>query len=246
MTIFSLYNIKGGVGKTAAAVNLSYLSAQEDKRVLLCDLDPQGSASYYFRIKPEIKSGLKPLLKGKKKADKNIKATDYTNLDLLPSDFSFRMMDIFLDNLKKSKSRLKDILKTFKNDYDYIFIDCPPNITLVSENIFHASDILLIPVIPTTLSARTFEKLLSFLEQEKLKKLKVVSFFSMVEKRKNLHRESMDLLIKNYPHFLKTIIPYSAAVEKMGVYRAPLGCFNQKSVPAQQYLALWNELKQMI
>ena len=88
MTVLSVYNIKGGVGKTATAVNLSYLAANEDKSTLLCDLDPQSSATYYFRIKPKMKTGLKPLVKGKKSLEKNIKGTDYNCLDLLPADFS--------------------------------------------------------------------------------------------------------------------------------------------------------------
>jgi len=167
MITISLYNIKGGVGKTASAVNLSYLAAQEKKRVLLCDLDPQSSATYYFRVKPKIKSGVKPFLKGKK-LEKSIKGTDYDFLDLLPADFSLRNMDIVLDNVKGSKLRLKEVLKSFKGEYDFIFLDCPPNITLVSENIFYASDIILVPVIPTTLSHRTFEKLLAFFKKENL------------------------------------------------------------------------------
>ncbi len=244
MITISVYNIKGGVGKTAAAVNLSYLAAQEKKRVLLCDLDPQSSATYYFRVKPKIKSGLKPFVKGKK-LEKNIKGTDYEFLDLLPADFSLRNMDIVLDNVKGSKQRLKEILKSFKGEYDYIFLDCPPNITLVSENIFYASDLILVPVIPTTLSCRTFEKLLSFFKKEKLGIKKIIPFFSMVEIRKNMHKDSIETLKKQYPYFLESRIPYSSFVEKMGIYREPVGCFSPRSVPARQYEALWAEVKKL-
>jgi chromosome partitioning protein len=245
MITISIYNIKGGVGKTASAVNLSYLAAQDRKRVLLCDLDPQSSATYYFRVKPKIKSGVKPFLKGKK-LEKSIKGTDYEFLDLLPADFSLRNMDIVLDNVKGSKQRLKDVLKTFKGEYDYIFLDCPPNITLVSENIFYASDLILVPVIPTTLSYRTFEKLLTFFKNEKLGVKKIVPFFSMVEMRKNLHKDSIQALRNQYPQFLESRIPYSSFVEKMGVYREPIGCFSPRSVPAIQYQALWGEVKGLI
>jgi cellulose biosynthesis protein BcsQ len=246
MIVLSLYNIKGGVGKTAAAVNLSYFAAQEDKNTLLCDLDPQSSSTYYFRIKPKMKTGLKPLVKGKKRLEKNIKATDYQNLDLLPADFSLRNMDIMLDNVKGSKQRLKSVLKIFKGEYDYIFLDCPPNITLVSENIFYASDLILVPVIPTTLSYRTFDKLLTFFKKNKMATNKIVPFFSMVEIRKNMHKDSIEALKKEYPFFLESRIPYSSIVEKMGIHRQPLGSFSPRSVPAQQFQALWSEVKKII
>jgi cellulose biosynthesis protein BcsQ len=246
MIVLSVYNIKGGVGKTAAAVNLSYLAANEDKSTLLCDLDPQSSATYYFRIKPKMKTGLKPLVKGKKSLEKNIKGTDYNCLDLLPADFSLRNMDIMLDNVKGSKQRLKSVLKMFKDEYEYIFLDCPPNITLVSENIFIASDLILVPVIPTTLSYRTFEKLLDFFKKNKMSTKKIVPFFSMVEIRKNMHKDCIDALKKQYPAFLNNAIPYSSVVEKMGIHREPVGRFSPRSVPAQQYRELWIEIKKIL
>jgi len=246
MTILSVYNIKGGVGKTATAVNLSYLAANEDKNTLLCDLDPQSSATYYFRVKPKMKTGLKPLVKGKKSLEKNIKATDYNLLDLLPADFSLRNMDLLLDNVKNSRNRLKSVLKMFKNDYDYIFLDCPPNITLVSENIFYASDLILVPVIPTTLSYRTFEKLLEFFKKNKISTKKIIPFFSMVEIRKNMHKDSMEELKKQYPVFLHNIVSYSSVVEKMGIHREPVGRFSPRSVSAQQYNLLWGEVKKIL
>ena len=246
MTVLSVYNIKGGVGKTATAVNLSYLAANEDKSTLLCDLDPQSSATYYFRIKPKMKTGLKPLVKGKKSLEKNIKGTDYNCLDLLPADFSLRNMDIMLDNVKGSKQRLKSVLKMFKDEYEYIFLDCPPNITLVSENIFIASDLILVPVIPTTLSYRTFEKLLDFFKKNKMSTKKIVPFFSMVEIRKNMHKDCIDALKKQYPAFLNNAIPYSSVVEKMGIHREPVERFSPRSVPAQQYRELWIEIKKIL
>jgi len=246
MTVLSVYNIKGGVGTTAAAVNLSFLAATEKKRTLLCDLDPQSSATYYFRIKPKMKTGLKPLVKGKKSLEKNIKETDYNYLDLLPADFSLRNMDILLDNVKGSKHRLKSVLKMFKDEYEYIFLDCPPNITLVSENIFYASDWILVPVIPTTLSHRTFEKLLQFFKNNKIPVKKILPFFSMVEIRKNMHKNSIEALQKEYPVFLNNKIQYSSIVEKMGIYREPIGSFSPRSVPALQYGALWGEVKKLL
>ena len=134
--IISLYSMKGGVGKTSAAVNLAYLSAKEGFNTLLCDLDPQGASTYYFRIKASKDFNTKKLLKGGKNLDVNIKATDYENLDLLPSKLSLRNMDLELDSHKNSKTRFNSIVKELSKEYEIIFMDCPPGITLLSENIF--------------------------------------------------------------------------------------------------------------
>jgi len=95
--ILATYNIKGGVGKTATAVNLGYLAARDGYRVLLWDLDPQGAASFLFRIKPRVKGGGKALIRGTKALDAAIKGTDYDGLDLLPADFTYRNLDLLLD-----------------------------------------------------------------------------------------------------------------------------------------------------
>ena len=94
--IYATYNIKGGVGKTTAAVNLAYLSAADGYRTLLWDLDPQGAASFLFRIKPRVKGGGKALIRGTKALDDAIKGTDFEHLDLLPADFTYRNMDLLL------------------------------------------------------------------------------------------------------------------------------------------------------
>ena len=101
MKIYATYNIKGGVGKTTAAVNLAYLSAAEGLRTLLWDLDPQGAASFLFRIKPRVKGGGKALISGAKTLDAAIKGTDFDNLDLLPADFTYRNMDLLLGGASK-------------------------------------------------------------------------------------------------------------------------------------------------
>ena len=159
MKIVALYSIKGGVGKTSSTVNLAYIAASQGYRTLVWDLDPQGASSYYFRIKPKIKGGSKDLIAGKRELDGLIKGTDFDNLDLLPADFSFRNLDLVLDGKKKPTQQLKKLLKPLADEYDYIFLDCPPNISLLSEAVFATADILLSPIIPTTLSLRTLEQL---------------------------------------------------------------------------------------
>ncbi|MEY3787884.1 MAG: hypothetical protein RLZ75_2091, partial [Pseudomonadota bacterium] len=171
MKIVALYSIKGGVGKTSSAVNLAYISASKGYRTLVWDLDPQGASSYYFRIKPKIKGGSKDLIAGKRDLEGLIKGTDFENLDLLPADFSFRNLDLVLDTKKKPTSQIRKLLKPLAEDYDFIFLDCPPSISLLSEAVFAATDILLTPIIPTTLSLRTLEQLKVFIAEHELDNL---------------------------------------------------------------------------
>ena len=152
MKIFATYNIKGGVGKTATAVNLSYLAARDGYRVLLWDLDAQGAASFLFRIRPRVKGGGKALIRGTRSIDDAIKATDFDRLDLLPADFTYRNLDLVLDAAKKPARRLGSLLAPLSAEYDVVFLDCPPGISLLSESVLHAADTLLVPLIPTTLS----------------------------------------------------------------------------------------------
>ncbi|NOQ47450.1 MAG: AAA family ATPase [Desulfobulbaceae bacterium] len=241
MSIIAVYNIKGGVGKTATSVNLSYLSASRGEKTLLCDMDPQGSASYYFRIRAAKKFNTTKLLKGGKHIDRNIKGTDFPGLDLLPADFSYRNIDIALDDLKKSQYRIRKVLLPMQEEYDRIFLDCPPNITLLSENIFYAADRILVPVIPTTLSLLALEQLFNFLDEVGQKRSKVLVFFSMVEKRKKMHLEMMQLM-KTKKGVLSSAIPYLADVEKMGVYRQPVTAALPRSVASEAYRRLWAEI----
>jgi chromosome partitioning protein len=242
MKILAFYSIKGGVGKTASTVNLAFIAASQGYRTLVWDLDPQAASSYYFRIKPKVKGGSKELIAGKRELDDLIKGTDFENLDLLPADFSFRNLDLVLDDKKKPTRQLSKLLKPLATEYDFIFLDCPPNISLLSEAVFAASDVLLSPIIPTTLSLRTLDQLKKFIEDHDLKALQLIPFFSMADRRKKMHRDIMDHLLQQHPEILATAIPYASDIERMGLARMPLGGYISKSRSTQAYDELWQEI----
>jgi len=242
MKTLAIYSMKGGVGKTATSVNLAYWAAQSGMKTLLIDLDPQGASSFYFRIKPAKKNWGKRFFKAYENLLKQIKASDYENLDIIPAHMSFRNFDVILDGLNKRKSRLQKILKGMKKEYDLVILDCPPSIGHLSESIFIASDRLLVPVIPTTLSERTFAQLLDFFKQEGYSKKKILPFFSLVQNQKSMHKNTQDNLRQSHPNFLKTVIPFSADVENMGEHRAPVDQFARSKPANTAYRDLWQEV----
>jgi cellulose biosynthesis protein BcsQ len=239
--VLAIYNGKGGVGKTSAAVNLAYLAAREGARCLIWDLDPQGATTYLLRVKPRIKGGGRKLVRGKSDPTRLIKGTDHDGLDLLPADFSYRHMDLALDATKRPTRRLARLLAPLAGDYDYVVLDCPPSVSLVSESVIEAADALLVPIIPATLSSRTFAQLADFVSEQARKEPLVLGFFSMVDGRKRLHREVMEDLAA-HPGVLNAVIPAASDVERMGLLRAPVVEFAPRGRAALAYLALWREV----
>jgi chromosome partitioning protein len=241
--IYATYNIKGGVGKTTAAVNLAYLAGQDGLSTLLWDLDPQGAASFMFRIKPRVKGGGKALIRGTRTLDDAIKGTDFDNLDLIPADFTYRNMDLLLGDAKKPTRKLSQLLAPLAAEYDAVFLDCPPSISLVSENVLHAADVLVVPLIPTTLSVRTLDQLTEFIESFDGHRPEVLAFFSMVDGRKRLHREIAEKLSAEREVVAATAIPALSVIERMSVERAPVNAFAPRTQAARAYRSLWAELR---
>ena len=244
--VLATYNIKGGVGKTSAAVNLAYLAARGGARTLLWDLDPQAAATFLFRVKPKVRGGAGKLVRLKSEVPELIRGTDFERLDLLPADFSYRHMDLALDGFKKPTTRLARVLEPLADEYDYVFLDCPPSISLVSESVFEAADVLLVPIIPATLSARTFAQLDGLVEGGP-GGLQVLAFFSMVEVRKSLHRQVMARVRAEHSfQMLGAAIPSADEVERMGEERSVVAAFAPGSRGAISYEALWWDVRRRV
>jgi cellulose biosynthesis protein BcsQ len=241
--VFATYNIKGGVGKTTAAVNLAYLAAEGGQRTLLWDLDPQAAATYMFRVRARVKGGGRALIKGTRSLDDAIKGTDFDRLDLLPGDFTYRNMDLLLDEAKKPVRRLTRLLEPLARDYDVVFLDCPPSVSLVSENVLHAADLIVVPLIPTTLSVRTLDQLTEFVAEFNGDRPDILAFFSMVDRRKKLHREITQDLFPERAQVAVTAIPYLSVIENMSVERSPVTVYAPRSTAARAYRALWSEVR---
>jgi chromosome partitioning protein len=244
MNTLAIYNLKGGVGKTATAVNLAFLAAKEGKKIVIWDLDPQGSASFYFGSNATIKNESKKLLNGEIELTDSIQATAYENLFIIPADLSARHADIQLNEMKQSKKKIASLIASLKSDYDLLILDCPPGISLLHDAIFYAANWVLMPNIPTTLSIRSYETVVNYFDEQDLDKSKIKCFFSMVDHRKNLHHEVMHQFYKD-KIFLKNYIPYLSDVEKMGIQEAPIETYAASSYAAQCYRDLWKEIKKI-
>ena len=243
MRILATYNIKGGVGKTATAVNLSYLAARNGLRVLLADLDPQAAATFTLRVRPRVKGGGKALIQGSREIDAAIKGTDFDNLDLLPADFTFRNLDLLLDATKKPTRRLARLLRPLGGEYDLVFLDCPPGISLLSESVLHAADIVLVPIIPTTLSLRTLDQLTDFIDGFDGARPEILAFCSMIDRRKRLHREIAERLPTERKDVAATAIPALSMIERMAEERSPVSAFAPRSAAARAYAGLWADVR---
>jgi len=245
MRTLAVYNIKGGVGKTATAVNLAWLSAREGRRTVLWDMDPQAAASFYFRVQPRITTTLRALLRDAGEVALSIRGTDFDSLDLLPADFSYRNLDIVLRRNGKPARTLRRLLEPLADFYDVAILDCAPGITLTSEAVFGAVDALLVPTIPTTLSLRTLRQLTARLERMGGEAPALLPFFCMVDRRRSLHREIVARALAD-PLWLRSEIPYASLVEQMGRHRSPLHVYAAGSEPARAYAALWAEIDQRL
>jgi len=246
MKIIAITNIKGGVGKTTTAVNLSHLCAAEGRATLLWDLDPQGAATYILGAEPQQHASAKKLLAGKRQLPELILSTGYPGLDILPADFSYRNFDVHLRARKRPTERLLKMSRSLREVYATLFLDCAPGISLLSENVLRAADAVIVPLVPTPLSVRMLVQLRDFVAAEGWTDLKLLPFFSMVDRRRSLHCEVMAAARAEFPSMLESEVPYWSEIERMSERRAPIPAFAPSSAAARIYRALWAEVSERL
>lgn len=243
MKILAVTNIKGGVGKTTTAVNLAFLSAAGGTSTVLWDLDPQGAATYTLRCEAGERASARKLLSGKRELPELIVPSGYDRLDVLPADFSYRNFDVRLSERKKPTERLLRMSRPLADRYERLFLDCPPGISLLTENVLRAADAVIVPLLPTPLSVRMLAQLREFVQEEGWADLRLLPFFSMVDRRKSLHHEVIASTRAQFPELLATEVPYSSEIERMTERRAPLPAFAPRSEPGRLYASLWAEIR---
>lgn len=246
MKTVALFNIKGGVGKTAASVNLAFLAAASGYTTLLWDLDAQGASSWYYRAEPhDIKA--RRILDGSSPIGRLVRPSAYPRLDVLPAERSYRFLDIMLRKVEPPRRALARLLKPFSEQYSLAVLDCPPSLSHLADNVFEAVDLVLVPVIPTYLSLQAYAQLQDHFAHEALPARKLRPFFSMVDRRRQLHRELLAQPPDTLKRLLQAAIPYSASIERMGEHRAPLAAFAPAGDAALLAFAeLWLETQRLL
>ena len=233
MAVIAVYSLKGGVGKTTLAVNLAWSAAvQSSRRTLLWDLDPQSAASFLMGAEFKAKGAAQSVFTKDVVPEALITPTAIKRLDLLAADTSLRGLDRMLFTLGKKK-RLTRLLEDLRKSYDRVILDCPPGLTEISEQVMRAADIILVPVIPTPLSQRALEDVISHLDREHKGHGPVLPVYSMVDRRRALHKAALEAE-PQWP-----VIPMASAVEQMAIKRAPVGEFAGSSPAGEAFAALW-------
>jgi len=240
MKSIAVFSVKGGVGKTTLAVNLAYAAAaQSARRTLLWDLDVQGAATYALRLDARPGASARKVFAGSAELRSLVQPSQYDRLDVLAADRSLRQLERQLTDDDKAK-RLRKMLKDFDRDYDRVILDCPPGLTELADQVFRAVDVLVVPMLPSPLSMRAFDQLTAHLAREPRKGLSVLPVFTMVDRRKSLHKAIIDATPD------RLTIPYASAIEKLGVEQAPIGARASGGVAARAFNAVWVAIERAI
>jgi cellulose biosynthesis protein BcsQ len=189
-----------------------------------------------------LQGGAKDLVRGRSDPGESIVHTPYDGLDLLPGDLSLRRIDLHLDKRKHPTGRLLRMTRGLRERYTALFIDCPPGISLLSENVLRAADAVVVPLIPSPLSVRMLAQLVDFITEQGWSDLVLLPFFSMVDRRRHLHQDAIAEARERFPQLLATEIPYWSEIERMTARRAPLPAYAPASQAAGLYRDLWREV----
>jgi len=240
MRTIAVYSLKGGVGKSTFTVNLAWASATlSARRTLLWDLDPQAAASWLLDPAAVQRDAARAVFARDVEPHTLCQPTPITRLDLLAADPSLRGLERQLFDLGKRK-RLARLLDRLDKSYDRILLDCPPGLMETSEQVLHAADLLIVPVVPSPLARKSLDDLVAHLIERGGRHPPILPVFSMVDRRRKLHVAALE----HYPDW--PFIPYESAVEQMGIRRRPLGAFAPASPAARQFGTLWAAIERRL
>lgn len=246
MHCVALYQLKGGVGKTSAAVNLAAMAAADGWPTLLWDLDAQGAAGYVLGLdEARIKTG--KLLRGEQPAGRLVEHTAWPRLDVIPGALKLRQLDARLPQEAGGRKWLKRSVAAFGEDYRLVILDCPPTIGPLADSIFEAAELLLMPTLPGPLAQRAVDQVRRHLDDRSATAPRLRPFFSMVDRRRQLHRLVAERPARHLRDASPITIPNAAIIERMGLERAPLTAFAPpRDIALQSYQALWHDLRRQL
>lgn len=244
--IVSIANQKGGVGKTTTAVNLSTIIAKKGKKVLLIDADPQGNATSGLGIDKDLELSIYDVLANDTTIEETLQETSIENLMLCPSNISLAGAEIELVSMMSREQRLKEKLETIKEKFDYIFIDCPPSLGLVTLNSFTASDSVLIPVQCEYFALEGLGQLLNTVNLVKKHLNKEIeiegALLTMYDIRTNLSNQVVKEVKKYFENKVyKTVIPRNVRLSEAPSYGMPITVYDPRSKGAKSYIKFAKE-----
>ena len=246
--IIAFANQKGGVGKTTSAVNIAASLGLLDKRTLLVDLDPQGNATSGVGIpKKSLKGTIKDVLTGETDIKNVVLSTNYKNLSIIPTNVSLSGTEFDLYNDEGSEYNLKDAFGSVSADYDYIIIDCPPSLGMLTVNALVASDGILVPMQAEFYAVEGLSQLITTTKRVKKlynEELNIVGILiTMYNKRLLLSMQVMDELQKYYPDKLfNTTVSRNVKLSEAPGFGKPVYYHDKTSKGAQEYLEIAKEL----
>ena len=238
--VISVANQKGGVGKTTTTVNLATLLAKKGKKVLLIDTDPQGNATSGLGVTKELENSVYDILVGETTFEETVQETAIKNLKVCPSNISLAGAEVELVSMMSREQRLKVKLDEVKEQYDYILIDCPPSLGLITLNAFTASDSVLIPVQCEYFALEGLGQLLNTVNLVKKhlnKNLEIEgALLTMYDARTNLSNQVVKEVKKYFEEKVyKTVIPRNVRLSEAPSYGMPISIYDPRSKGAKAY-----------